>query len=256
MTKANQKNIKTIPPSAIVRVTTGMENNHVKVAEKANTQVTEAHTTVISVGKAVSELYAETPFGQKNAFPIDNLSNRVVSGQNDVLKGCLKIFTPNPIVPLTTEEKDIYEKLKNYRAAILPTGTGFLRGPYREQWSETESLLKRAQKAEAMVPSNFINMSLIEQRIKRCNNTYGQVLGISTEKETEKLAEEVKKWHEAMNWLMTSVDFLHRDEPEILDLVFEPYFKELEELKLLRERKLKQAKEDKEAKKSDPNWTF
>lgn len=197
---------------------------------KLSAKIDAAVQAVLEKTKAV-EVLAST---DATMTEIDRGTDRNIAGFDDQLEGIERSFDHVSILPLNGEQSARLADAVAVRAALLPSGTGFLKLVYSQQWVRMSAMIKALDGKETAAAVKRLGLGAEAERLKQWVALYGAKLGVTEAKETDPAAVAVEAWHEAYGELTVHVhseygsakDEAHR---KIRETLVSPYHTQAEE---------------------------
>lgn len=173
--------------------------NELKIPLSA--RVDAAAQTVVDKTHAVT-LLASTD-ATMNA--IDRGTDRHIAGFDDQLESIERSFDHASLLPLTASQSARLADAVAVRTALFPTGTGFLKGVYYEQWVRMMAIVKALDGTETAAAVTRLGLSAEALRLKHWVTLYGARLGVTEAQASDPAAVAVEAWHEAYGELTVHV---------------------------------------------------
>lgn len=211
---------------------TGLKDAKVKLAPKVD-------TTVQKVLDATRDIEALTSTDAA-MVEVDRGTDRCIAGFHDAVDAIGRCFDHGDILPLSEEHAARLADAATVRAALLPSGTYFLRLPYSQQWQLMAAMVRAMDDKPAAAAIKRLGLTAEADRVKSWVALYGAKLGVTESKQIDPAARAVDAWHQAMGELMVRVHDAYDDpkdegQAQIREALLSPYQLQVEE-----ERRLEQ----------------
>jgi len=176
---------------------------------------------------------------------VDRATDRHIAGFHDQLDGIERSFDHASILPLTDEQSARLTDAVAVRTALFPSGTGFLKVVYTQQWVRMSAIVKALDGKETAAAVKRLGLGAEASRLKQWVTLYGAKLGLTEAKENDPAAIAVDAWHEAYGELTVHVHSEYgsaTDEMQIKirEMLLSPYQAQADE-----ERRMDQKARDK-----------
>ncbi|WP_434048623.1 MULTISPECIES: phosphoenolpyruvate--protein phosphotransferase [Sorangium] len=183
---------------------------------------------------------------------IDRGADRCISAFGAQLDGIERSFDHDDILPLREDEAARRADAALVRAAVLSSGTGFVKLVYSQQWVRMSAMIKALDGKEAKAAVERLGLDAEADRLRRWTALYGQKLGVTEAKSADPAIEAVEAWHEAYGTLMIQVHAEYDDDKDethalLRARLLSPYEDAAEE-----ERRAERARAASARKKNDP----
>jgi hypothetical protein len=142
---------------------------------------------------------AEEIDNDPSIFEVDNDVDTIIGAFEDYLDSLTKIFQLVSYMPLSDAAQKIYEAASELYPLCFPEGTGYLRAPNKEQWSNLNTLSAVLKTDGAVKLIQRLGIEAIIERVQTTIDEYGNRLGITKAREdiAEKLRALRDGWHQA-----------------------------------------------------------
>jgi hypothetical protein len=224
--------------ASVVRIDERMRTHRDEALVDVHKDIASAYDGVLAKGAIVRQEYSAQPaLGGRAALSYGRAIDRALAGLAELCSGLKKVFTPEPTVPVTPEEEDIFKAAAALEAALFPGGVRFLHLPWREKWVEGERLLTSAAAPAFVSKVGPVDFAPVLVRVKRCQLAFGKALGFSATPAPAPLARAIAEWQRAVEWLVAVLSFYHFGDEDRRARIFAAYDRELAELALERQRR-------------------
>jgi hypothetical protein len=168
---------------------------------KLSSKVDAAIHAVLEQTRTI-ELLAST---DATMIEIDRGTDRHIAGFDDQLEGIERSFGHASILPLTDKQSARLADAVAVRAALFPSGTGFLKVVYSQQWVRMSAAIQALDGKETTAAVKRLGLDAEADRLRQWVALYGAKLGLTEAKESDPAAIAVDAWHEAYGELTVHV---------------------------------------------------
>jgi len=185
---------------------------HRKALAQQKIKLTKEVDARVDAVVAATEPIATISADETTMTSVDRGADRFIAGFDGIFAEIERSFDHEDVVPLTAAEQDLRDTARALRGRLFPTGTDYLRLPYRTQWTRMSALHAETKKSENVADAKKLGLSLWLARLERWVTLYGAKLGVTeAQDDVDPVAKAVDAWHVAWADLLLEVRSTYRD---------------------------------------------
>lgn len=136
---------------------------------------------------------------------LDRGADRCIASFNAQLDNVERAFDHESILPLLEGEAARRADTILVRSEALPSGTGFVKLVYSQQWLHMSAMIKALDRKEINAAVERLGLSSVAARLRRWTGLYGSKLGVTEAKSADPAVKAVEAWHDAYGTLVVQV---------------------------------------------------